>query len=193
LFTATLDIHLLGPVHQDVADGRVLEEDFERPEAEGLVENFFDELFAFDPVQQRVFGVAEVLDDASDVPAHAVGAEIFDAGEVESFDEFAVDDAFEIFEVLAAAGGAAEAGAGEARESGEARIAARALIAQAVELRDALLQPRHIDSSGCAVNGVPTACRLRLPLAEEAPAALARGGGDGRRAGGPPGERLRQA
>ena len=50
-----------------------LSSDFERAEAERLVEDLVDELLALHAVEQRVFGVAQVLDDPADVPPQGVG------------------------------------------------------------------------------------------------------------------------
>ena len=80
-----------------------LSSDFQRAEAEGLVEDLLDELLALDAVEQRVLGVAQVLDDPADVPPHGVAGQVLDAGEVEPLDQLGVDLPLEFVEVLAAA------------------------------------------------------------------------------------------
>ena len=66
---ALLDEDLLRAVDHDVADRLILEQDLERAEAERLVEHFVDQPLAFGAVEQRVLGVAQVLDDAADLAA----------------------------------------------------------------------------------------------------------------------------
>ena len=63
-----------GPVDQDVADLVVLEQQLERAEAEGLVEDLVDEPLALDAVEQRVLGVAQVLDDPADLARSVLGS-----------------------------------------------------------------------------------------------------------------------
>ena len=62
-----LDEDLLRAVDHDVGDLVVLEQQLERAEAEGLVEDLVDQPLALVAVEQRVLGVAEVLDDAADL------------------------------------------------------------------------------------------------------------------------------
>src|SRR6185437_8403588 len=134
-FAAALNVHLERAVDENIADGRIFEKDFEWAEAERFVEHFLDELLALDAVEQRVFRIAKVLDDAADVAAHGVRREIADAGEVEALDEFGVNLSLEFVEVLAAARAADGAGAGEARDA----AGAAAVVIEAIEFRDALL------------------------------------------------------
>ena len=63
---AAFDVDLVRAVDQDVADRRVLEQHLQRPEAERLVEHLVDEPLALHAVEQRVFGVAQALDDQAD-------------------------------------------------------------------------------------------------------------------------------
>ena len=97
---AALDVDLVRPVDQDIADRRVLEQHFQRPEAEGLVEHLVDEALAFHAVEQRVFGVAQAFDDQADFAAQRVAGQVADARQVELVDQFAVDEAFEFLEAL---------------------------------------------------------------------------------------------
>ena len=89
-----------GPVDQDVADRRVLEQHLQRPQAEGLVEHLLDQPLAFVAIQQRVFGVAQVLDDQADLAAQHVALQFADLGQVELVDQLAVDALFECVEFL---------------------------------------------------------------------------------------------
>ena len=86
---STVDV--LRTVDQDVADRRVLQQHFQRTEAEGLVEHFVDQPLALVAVQQRVFGVAEMLDDQADFAAEHVAFQLADPGQVELVDQLAVD------------------------------------------------------------------------------------------------------
>ena len=63
---------MCGPLIEDIADRRVLEQHFERAEAEGLVEHLVDEAFALHAVEQRVFGIAQALDDEADFAAERI-------------------------------------------------------------------------------------------------------------------------
>ena len=98
---AAFDVDLVRAVDQDIADRRVLEQHFQRAEAEGLVEHLVDEALAFHAVEQRVFGVAQAFDDQADFAAQRVAGQVADARQVELVDELAVDDPFEFFEALA--------------------------------------------------------------------------------------------
>ena len=90
-----------------------LSSDFQRAEAEGLVEHLVDEPLALDAVEQRVFGVAQVLDDQADVAAQGVAVQVADARQVELLDQLAVDVPLQLLEALVAAAGAAHARAGQ--------------------------------------------------------------------------------
>ena len=92
-----LDIDVLGPVDHDVADLVVLEQQLERTEAECLVEDLIDQPLALVAVQQRVFGVAELLDDTSDLVPKRLGVDLGDAIHVEPIDESHMDVALERF------------------------------------------------------------------------------------------------
>ncbi len=89
----------LRAVDQDVADRRVLEQHLERAEAERLVEHLVDEPLALHAVEQRVLGVAQVLDDEADLAAQRVALQVADARQVELVDELAVDAALELLEL----------------------------------------------------------------------------------------------
>ena len=97
---AAFDVDLVRAVDQDIADGRVLEQHFQRAEAERLVEHLVDEALAFHAVEQRVFGVAQALDDQADFAAQRVAGQVADPRQVELIDQFAVDVPFQFFEAL---------------------------------------------------------------------------------------------
>ena len=99
---AAFDVDLVRPVDQDIADRRVLEQQLQRAEAERLVEHLVDEALALDAVEQRVFGVAQVLDDQADLAAQRVAFQVADARQVELVDQLAVDEALQLLEALGA-------------------------------------------------------------------------------------------
>ena len=50
----------------NIADRMVLEQHLQRPQAERLVEHFFDQPLALVAIEKCFFGVAEMLDDQSE-------------------------------------------------------------------------------------------------------------------------------
>ena len=76
----------------------VLEQHLQRAEAEGLVEHLVDEPFALHAVEQRVFGVAQALDDQADFAAQRVAVQVADPRQVELIDQLAVDQSLELLE-----------------------------------------------------------------------------------------------
>ena len=102
---AAFDVDLVRPVDEDVADGRVLEQHLQRAEAERLVEHLVDEALALHAVEQRVFGVAQPLDDEADLAAQRVAFQVADPRQVELIDQLAVDEPFQFLEALGALAG----------------------------------------------------------------------------------------
>ena len=86
-----LDEDLLRAVDHDVADLVVLEQQLERAEAEGLVEDLVDQALALVAVEQRVLGVAELLDDPPDLVAQGLRVHLADPVHVEPVDQLHVD------------------------------------------------------------------------------------------------------
>src|SRR5262249_37346029 len=147
LVVAELDVGLLHlaaalgedhvrPVDEDVADGRVLEQDLQWAEAERLVEHLVDEALALHAVEQRVLGVAQARDDQADLAAEGVALEVADARQVEAIDELAVDEPLELLEALGAlavAPGQRVAQAALARDGAAAALTDAGDIGQAVQ------------------------------------------------------------
>ena len=96
---APLDVDVLRPVDEDVADRRVLQQHLQRSQAERLVEHFADELLALVAIQQRVFAVAEVLDDQADFAAQQSPSNSPTLRQIELVDQLAVDPLLELVEV----------------------------------------------------------------------------------------------
>ena len=75
---AAFDVDVLRAVDHDFADRRLLEQHFERAEAERFVEHFLDQAIALVAIEEGVFGVAEMLDDEPDFAAQDVAFELAD-------------------------------------------------------------------------------------------------------------------
>ena len=90
-----LDEDLLGTVDHDVADLVILEQELERAETEGLVEDLVDQALAFVAIQQRVLGIAEMLDDGPDLVAQGLRVHLADPVHVEPVHELDVNMPFE--------------------------------------------------------------------------------------------------
>ena len=72
---AAFDIDFAVVVHQDVGDGRIFHERFQRPKTEDLVENFLDDAI---PLRQRhrdILLEKELLDSPADFPAQPLFAD----------------------------------------------------------------------------------------------------------------------
>ena len=93
---ATFDVDVLRAVDQDVADRRVLEQQFQRAEAERFVEHFFDQALALVAIEQRVFGVAQMLDDQANFAAEHFAFHVTNAAQVELVDQFGVYAPFDL-------------------------------------------------------------------------------------------------
>ncbi len=107
---AALAVDVLRAVDENVADRRVLQQHLQRPEAEGLVEHFAYQPLALVAVQQRVFGVAEVLDNQADFAAKRVALQFAHPRQVELVDQLAVDALLELLEVALFRIGGAQGG-----------------------------------------------------------------------------------
>ncbi len=97
---APLDVDVLRAVDQDVADRVVLQQHFQRSQAEGLVEHLLDQPLPLVAVEQRVFRVAQVLDDQADLAAQHVAFQFADLGQVELVDQLAVDAVASVCRIL---------------------------------------------------------------------------------------------
>src|ERR1019366_8366184 len=97
---------------------------------------FVDQSFTLHAIEERVFRVAQALDDRADFAAQGVAGQIADAREIEFIHELAVDDAFEFFEVFAAA---IAAGARRARTADAAMVGGAVATCRG----EATLQSRH--------------------------------------------------
>ena len=109
---AAFHVNVLGAVDQNIADRLILEQHFERAEAERLVEHFFDQPLALGAIEERFFGVAQVLDHQANLAAQHVALQIAHAREVELVDELVVNPPLELIEFFGL-GGIGTGGIGE--------------------------------------------------------------------------------
>src|SRR5689334_2496994 len=91
----------------------VLEEHFERPEAERFVEDLFDEALALRAVEKCLFGVAQMLDDEADFTPQHVALQLANAIEVELIDQLVVDLPFQQVKFFGLGRVGASAGSGK--------------------------------------------------------------------------------
>ena len=96
------DVHPMRAVDENIADRRILEQHFERPKAERLVEHFVDESFTLHPIEERVFRVAQAFDDQADLAPQGVAGQVADLREVKFVDQLAVNEPFKFFKALVA-------------------------------------------------------------------------------------------
>src|SRR5439155_26306100 len=99
---APLHINLEWAVDQDIADRGVLEQDLERPKTERFIEYLVDEALALHAVEERVFGVAQALDNEANFAAERIAGQVAHAREIQLVHELAVDQPLELLEALVA-------------------------------------------------------------------------------------------
>src|SRR5262249_7313907 len=130
-------------------------------------ENLIDEPLALHAVEQRVFGIAKVLDDPPDVAPQRVAGKVLDAGEVELLHELGMYVPLEVFKALVAGRAAVR------RIAARRQAKARALIAVA-QAGQPLLKSRHDAISLVSVRYRPTSLFKKLPdvLGDSATSAL---------------------
>ncbi len=92
---AALDEDFVVIIDENIGDGIVFEQPFERAEAENFVENFAGEALAFLERDGSAFVSGEAFDDVGDFDADGFAAEFGDAADVEFFAEFFVDGFFD--------------------------------------------------------------------------------------------------
>ena len=99
-----LDIDVLGTVDQDVGDLAILQQHLQRAQAKRLVQHLVDQPFALAAIQQRVFGVAEMLDDQADFAPQRIALQLAHLVQIELVDKLAVNPSLQIFEFLVLGG-----------------------------------------------------------------------------------------
>ena len=92
-----LDVHLRRLVHQDVRHCRILQQRFERPEPEQLVQDVADERLALVQAQRHalVLAIEQILDDRPDLRLRIGPRRLRQAIEVQPVEQILVDFAFE--------------------------------------------------------------------------------------------------
>jgi hypothetical protein len=94
-----LEVNLARPIDENVADRRIVHRAFERPESERLVHDFVDEPLALHLVHHFGRVERELDGKIAHVAAEPVRLDLVDAGQVEAFDELAVNLRFELLKL----------------------------------------------------------------------------------------------
>ena len=84
---ASLDENAFVPIDEDVADGRILEQGFERPQSDHLVDDLRDELDEFLCRQRQPLADGELRDDLMDLRSHLVDLQFFHRSKIEFLDQ----------------------------------------------------------------------------------------------------------
>ena len=130
---AALHVDVGGGVYQDVVDGVVFEELFERAEAEDLVEDFLGDAVALHGAERDALFGDDLLNEGEKLELAGAGflglAELL---EVETIDEFGVDSRLEFLLFLFAQGAGIGRGGAQPRTGG-AKIAAVGTCLREVE------------------------------------------------------------
>ena len=93
-FAGALDVDPVEAVDQNVGDGVVLEQRFERTEAEDFVEDFAGEAFAFGEAERNGFVVDGVADEDEDFFAGGVAVGAAEFFEIQAVEDFAMQVGF---------------------------------------------------------------------------------------------------
>ena len=116
---ATLDVNPVVAVHQDVRDGHVLEERFQRPQAEGLVHDVVHELFLLGGRQQTLLALTQLTNEDADFGADGVGRQRLEVLHIQPLDQLLVDAHPQLLHVLGAL--TKRRGLGDDRRLGDSR------------------------------------------------------------------------
>src|SRR5581483_9709817 len=88
---AALDIHHVGRVDQNVIDRFVLEERFEWPQAEQLIQDIVDKLIDLTQRQKPFFLEEQLTDDAANFRAESLPRRLVQQAEVEKIEQAFMD------------------------------------------------------------------------------------------------------
>ncbi len=91
-----LHVHVLVGIHDDVADGRVAQQRFERSQSEHFVDEFAKQHIAFAQAQRRIFLGEQLADERADLALGAGAVGIGKRFEVEPVQQLSMDDRFEL-------------------------------------------------------------------------------------------------
>ena len=86
-----LDIDFLMRIDENVADGRVFEQRFERPQARQLIENFLRKGFELLGVEQNSLGFDVFRDELADLAAQSSRGQPLQRRQVQIVDELAME------------------------------------------------------------------------------------------------------
>ena len=96
---APLDVDVLRRVDQDVGDRRVGEERLERPEAEQLVADFFDETLALVRRERRVFRQQQFFGEPRDFGVKLFGLEQPELRQIHAVDDRAMQARLDLLKI----------------------------------------------------------------------------------------------
>ena len=91
-----LHVDVLAGVHQDVTDGGVLEQRFQRAQPEDLIQDFARQLLPLDAAQRGVQASHEVLNDGENLAARGAVSQGHDLLEIYPAQQIAVDRGLEL-------------------------------------------------------------------------------------------------
>src|SRR5262245_8540337 len=116
---AALDVDILRPVDQNIADRMVLEQHLQRPQAKGLVEHLLDQALSLLSIEKRLFRIAQVLNNQADLAAEHVALQFTNTIQVELIDQLVVNAALELVKLVGLRGVGCAAGSGKRLHSAE--------------------------------------------------------------------------
>src|SRR5207247_8076411 len=103
-----LDVNSLVAVDEDVANGRVVHQRFEWPQAEGFVEDLVDHTLALIAIEQAGRPLTQLVRATADLFAQGLAAEAADGAEGHAASELVVKLALEAAQLLGGAAGAGD-------------------------------------------------------------------------------------
>jgi len=99
------DIHVFRAVDEDVVDAAVFEQQFQRSQPQRLIEHLLDQSLPLLAVQQRLFHVAQMLDNHANLAAQGLPLDPADAIQIELVHQLVVDAFLDLFKRLVRDGG----------------------------------------------------------------------------------------
>ena len=95
-FAGALDVDAVEAIDQDVGDGRILEQRFERTEAEDFVQDFARQALALGEAERNGFAVDRVADQDQDFFARRIAGGPSEFFQVETIEDLAVQVGFDL-------------------------------------------------------------------------------------------------
>src|SRR5262249_18551109 len=88
---AALDVNIVKAVNHNVADGRIFQQRFQRAESKHLVENFLDDLLAFDHGHRQRFVQNQPFYDGCNLTSHRLFVQPFELIRGQRVQEFGMN------------------------------------------------------------------------------------------------------